>query len=84
MVGITRTAALEYAKAGIRVNAICPGAVETPMLDRIFEDNPGIEDIYDAVTPMGRFAKAIVWFCSDASSFITGQALAIDGGFSAH
>jgi NAD(P)-dependent dehydrogenase (short-subunit alcohol dehydrogenase family) len=89
VVGLTRTAALDYAAAGIRVNAILPGAVETPMLtERAFKANPGYAEMATALHPLGRMAQpeeiaeAAAWLLSDKASFVTGHALAVDGGFS--
>ena len=85
--GLTKTAALEYAKSGIRVNAVCPGAIRTPMFERGARDNPGIEEQVVAAEPIGRMAEpaevgeAVVWLCSDAASFVTGQPMAVDGGW---
>jgi NAD(P)-dependent dehydrogenase (short-subunit alcohol dehydrogenase family) len=86
VVGLTKTAALENAKKGIRINAVCPGAVETPMADRIF-GSPQIHKYALSCHPMGRFGKpreiaeAVLWMCSDSASFMTGQSLVLDGGF---
>lgn len=88
VVGLSKTAALEYGMNNIRVNAICPGAIHTPMLDRHMENIPGLREIYMS-QPMGRIAdaseigKTVVWLCSEEASFITGQAIAIDGGWTA-
>jgi len=85
--GLTKTAALEYAKAGIRVNAVCPGAIRTPMFERGIRDNPGMEEQIVAAEPIGRMAapaevgEAVVWLCSDAASFVTGLPMAVDGGW---
>ncbi len=85
--GLTRTAALEYAKAGIRVNAVCPGVIRTPMFERGVQKNPGLEERFAAVHPIGRIgqpeeiARAVVWLCSAAASFVTGTQLPVDGGF---
>jgi len=85
--GLTKTAALEYAKAGIRVNAVCPGAIRTSMLERAVRANPGSEEQFVAVEPIGRMAapaevgEAVVWLCSDAASFMTGLPMAVDGGW---
>ena len=84
--GLTKTAALEYAKAGIRVNAVCPGAIRTPMFERGVRDNPGMEEQVLTMEPIGRMAaptevgEAVVWLCSDAASFVTGLPMAVDGG----
>ncbi|GIX49235.1 MAG: short chain dehydrogenase [Candidatus Tectimicrobiota bacterium] len=90
VVGLTRAAALEYAKAGIRVNAVCPGIIRTAMVQRMFlERNPQAEERLAASEPMGRLgtpeevAEAVVWLCSDAASFVTGHALSVDGGLAA-
>jgi len=86
VVQLTRTAALEYAKSGIRVNAVCPGFVRTPMTEEHTNANPDLEGWIKKIQPMGRLgtpeevAQTVVWLCSEAASFITGQALAIDGG----
>ncbi|MGH7963220.1 MAG: SDR family oxidoreductase [Candidatus Binatia bacterium] len=84
--GLTKTAALEYAKQGIRVNAVCPGVIHTPMLDRLFSSQPGAGETIAAMEPVGRLGKpeeiaaAVVWLCSDAASFVTGLPMAVDGG----
>ncbi|MCA9880759.1 MAG: glucose 1-dehydrogenase [Thermomicrobiales bacterium] len=87
VVGLTRQAALEYAPRGIRVNAVCPGVIQTPMVDRAFAARPGLEEQWRAAEPIGRLgaaeevAAAVVWLCSDAASFVTGVALPVDGGW---
>ena len=89
VVGLTRNAALEYARSGIRVNAVCPGVVETPMVAAVFGAVPGLEERWREVEPIGRFsapseiAAAVTWLCSDAASFVTGVALPVDGGWTA-
>jgi NAD(P)-dependent dehydrogenase (short-subunit alcohol dehydrogenase family) len=89
VVGLTKTAALEYAKQGIRVNAVCPGVIHTEMVDRITGKDKEVEKQYIQMEPVGRMGKpeevaeSVVWLCSDASSFVTGVALPVDGGFSA-
>ena len=83
---LTRTAALEYAKLGIRVNAVCPGFIATPMTGGHASANPDLEAWMKKVQPMGRLgtpeevAEAVVWLASDAASFVTGQPLVMDGG----
>jgi len=89
VIQLTRTAALEYAKAGIRVNAVCPGFIETPMTEAHTSGNADLEPWIRRIQPMGRLgtveevAQAVVWLCSEAASFVTGHALAIDGGMTA-
>jgi NAD(P)-dependent dehydrogenase (short-subunit alcohol dehydrogenase family) len=89
VMGMTRNAALEYAKQGIRVNAVCPGVVQTPMVEAAFNAVPGLEERYRQTEPIGRFAApreiaaAITWLCSDAASFVTGVGLPVDGGWTA-
>jgi len=85
--GLTKTAALEYANQGIRINSVCPGAIQTAMIDRfVGSESQERKDLMTA-HPLGRFgrpeevAEAIVWLCSDKASFITGQNLAVDGGY---
>lgn len=86
IVQLTRTAALEYAQSGIRVNALCPGVIHTPMVDRITGKDPESEAQFTAMEPIGRMgtpeemAHAAVWLCSDAASFVTGHPLVADGG----
>jgi NAD(P)-dependent dehydrogenase (short-subunit alcohol dehydrogenase family) len=87
VVGLTKTAALEYAQRGVRVNAVCPGVIRTPMVERIFAARPESEERWLAGEPVGRFgapeevAAAVVWLCSDAAAFVTGVALPVDGGW---
>ncbi|MCW2534990.1 MAG: NAD(P)-dependent dehydrogenase, short-chain alcohol dehydrogenase family [Modestobacter sp.] len=91
VIGLTKSAAMDYAEAGIRVNAVCPGPTRTPMLDVIAQDAGGqgdamLREVEESV-PMGRMgtaeevAAAIAWLCSDAAAFVTGTALPVDGGF---
>lgn len=85
VLGLTKVAAIEYAPAKIRVNAVCPAVIETAMADRAFGD-PETSKRVLAMHPLGRFGKpievaeAVLWLCSDKSSFTTGQYIAIDGG----
>lgn len=89
VLGLTKTAALENAKLGLRINAVCPGVIETPMIDRITGKDKEVEKLYISMEPIGRMghpgevAEAVVWLCSDAASFITGHALSVDGGWTA-
>jgi NAD(P)-dependent dehydrogenase (short-subunit alcohol dehydrogenase family) len=86
VIQLTRTAALEYAKMGIRVNAVCPGYVLTPMVEGPIRAKPELEEQIKKYQPLGRLgtpeeiAEAVVWLCSDAASFVTGHPLVIDGG----
>jgi NAD(P)-dependent dehydrogenase (short-subunit alcohol dehydrogenase family) len=87
VVGLTKTAALENAKAGLRVNAVCPGVIRTPMIDRVTGKAKEVEKQYESMEPVGRMgdpsevAEAVVWLCSDAASFVTGHAMPVDGGW---
>ena len=85
VLGLTKSAAIEYAAHGIRVNAVCPAVIETPMAERVFGE-PAVNKRMRSLHPLGRFGKstevaeAVLWLCSDRSSFTTGQYLGIDGG----
>lgn len=87
VIGLTKTAALECAKLGIRVNAVCPGVIQTPMMDRLTGNKKEAEEQFTGLEPVGRFgqpeeiANAVVWLCSDEASFVTGLAMPVDGGF---
>jgi NAD(P)-dependent dehydrogenase (short-subunit alcohol dehydrogenase family) len=86
---MTRELAVEFARRGIRVNALCPGPVETPMLMRLFESSPGAMDRRLVHLPMGRFAQAreiaqgALFLASDDSSYVTGSTFLVDGGLTA-
>jgi len=88
VVGLTRHGALRWANNGIRVNAVCPGVIETPMTAPL-ASNPDMRKVLDGMTPMGRMgqpeeiAAAVLWLCSDQASFVTGHPLVIDGGATA-
>jgi len=90
VVGLTKTAALEYAKKNIRVNAVCPGSTLTPMMRQGLERDPRLEEAYKASHPLGRLGapedigEAVMWMCSDEAAFVTGLALPVDGGYTAH
>jgi NAD(P)-dependent dehydrogenase (short-subunit alcohol dehydrogenase family) len=85
VMGLTKVAALEYAQRGIRVNAVCPGIIHTPLFERYSKKAPEVD--YAAMEPVGRLgqshevAEAMLWLCSDDSSFVTGSGLVVDGGF---
>jgi NAD(P)-dependent dehydrogenase (short-subunit alcohol dehydrogenase family) len=86
VLGLTKSAALEYGHRGVRVNAVCPGTVLTPMVEAVTE-LPGLEEQLVALHPIGRIgtpdevANAVLWLCSDDASFVLGHALAVDGGY---
>ena len=87
IIGLTQVAALEYAEYGLRVNAVIPGNTRTPMLARALAMDPAFEAMFVGQEPIGRLAdpeeiaEAVVWLCSDAASFVTGSAMAVDGGY---
>ena len=87
VIGLTRSAALEYAARGIRVNAVCPGTIDTPMVSKMLDSGMLAMDDLLRDLPMKRLgrgeeiADAVLWLCSPGSTFVTGQALAVDGGF---
>lgn len=94
VLGLTKSAALEYASRGIRINALVPGAFRTPMLEGVFErlggaDPAAIEAAYARAIPLGRIgtpeeaAAAVLWLCSDAASYVTGVSMIVDGGMTA-
>jgi len=86
VLGLTKSAALEYAKSGIRINAVAPGGVETDMLERVGEDNKQFVETLKSMHPIGRIgdpeeiANAVVWLLSDKASFVLGHTLLLDGG----
>ncbi len=89
VLGLTKTAALEYVRQNIRVNAICPVYTHSAMVDTLINTGPGMEERMRRVIPIGRFgqpeeiAQAILWLCSDENAFCTGQAIQMDGGLTA-
>ena len=88
VLGFTKSAALEYAARGIRINAICPGLIQTPMSDQMVAAGQGeaLKEMEKSI-PMGRvgrpeeIANAVLWLCSDAAGYVTGQSISVDGGF---
>ena len=87
VIGLTKSIALEYATKGIRVNAVCPGFIDTPLMDRIYDKHPDLVGVAAEAVPIGRagtpeeVAEAVVWLCSDRASFVTGHTMAVDGGY---
>ena len=87
VIGLTKNAALENAKLGIRVNVVCPGVIKTPMIDRFTGKQKEVEKQFETMEPIGRMgqpeevAEAVMWLCSDGASFVTGHSLAVDGGW---
>lgn len=87
VIQLTRVAALDYATQGIRVNAVCPGVIRTPMVERMIANSPKAEEVYATSQPIGRMgrpeevAEAVVWLCSDAASLVTGLIMPVDGGW---
>jgi NAD(P)-dependent dehydrogenase (short-subunit alcohol dehydrogenase family) len=91
VLGFTRSAALEYGARGIRINAICPGLIQTPMSDQMVATGQGeVLKAMEKSIPMARvgrpadIANAVLWLCSDAASYVTGQSISVDGGFIMH
>ena len=89
VIGFTKSAALEYATRGIRVNDVCPGMIQTPMSDKMIAEGQGpeLERMLKTFVPMGRMgnaeeiADAVLWLCSSSASYVTGQSISVDGGY---
>jgi len=87
VLGLTKSGALEYGARGIRINAVCPGTVWSPMVDTAVAAFPDLQGQLEAMHPIGRLgtadeiAAAVVWLCSDDASFVLGHALSVDGGY---
>jgi NAD(P)-dependent dehydrogenase (short-subunit alcohol dehydrogenase family) len=90
VIGLTKSAALEYASKGIRINAVCPGTIETPMVEEMLAKEPDAMKEILRDQPIGRLgrpeeiAAAVLWLCSPSASFVIGHALVVDGGYTAH
>lgn len=89
ILGLTRSAALEFAAQNVRINAVCPGYIETPLWQKYIDEDPAVRDTLSTRQPIGRLgtaeevANAVVWLCSDQAALVTGVALPLDGGFTA-
>jgi NAD(P)-dependent dehydrogenase (short-subunit alcohol dehydrogenase family) len=89
VIGLTKSAALEYATRGIRVNDVCPGMIRTAMFDKMIAEGQGeeLDKMLNSLVPMKRMgrpeeiADAVLWLCSDAASYVTGQSISVDGGY---
>jgi len=90
VIGLTKSTGLEYAPRGIRINAVCPGVIDTPMFKSLVEKTPEAMKEVLREQPIGRLgrpeeiAASVLWLCSQAASFVIGVALPVDGGFTAH
>lgn len=90
VIGLTRTAAIDYAAKGIHINAVCPGVIRTPMAEELIRRNPALEKELVRDIPAGRLgrpeeiANAVLWLCGPTASFVDGHALLVDGAFTIH
>ena len=87
VIGLTRTAAIDYAAKNIRINAVCPGVIRTPMAEDLMRRDPSLEKELVRDIPAGKpeeIANAVLWLCSPQASFVDGHALLVDGAFSIH
>jgi NAD(P)-dependent dehydrogenase (short-subunit alcohol dehydrogenase family) len=90
VIGLTKSAAMEYAPRGVRINAVCPGTIDTPMVSGMLETQADALEAIMKEQPIARLgrsdevAAAVLWLCSPGSSFVLGVALPVDGGFTAH
>ena len=86
VLGLTKTAAVENTRSGVRVNAILPGSTDTPMLQAAMGSDPKLRKLIESRSPAGRLglpdeiAEAVVWLCSDRASFVSGESMLVDGG----
>ena len=89
VIGLTKSAALEFAERGIRINAVCPGIIDTPMVSEMLKSETGVMQEMMRDVPAKRLglasevAEAVVWLCSSKASFVTAQAMPVDGGYTA-
>lgn len=89
VLGMTQSAAIEYASRGININAVCPGTIDTSMVSAMVEKEPALMSEINGAIPIGRIGKpeevaaAVLWLCSPAASFVVGHALVVDGGYTA-
>ena len=88
VLGLTRSAALDHAREGVRINAVCPGLIDSHLLDATFEASPELKEVYIGHQPMGRIGlphevgDAVLWLCSESATLMNGAIVTVDGGFS--
>ena len=89
VIGLTRSAALDHARDGVRINAVCPGLIDTNLINETWEAEPELKDVYVSMQPMGRMGKpheigdAVLWLCSGSATLMNGAVVTVDGGFAA-